>query len=223
MTWQPSKQTISFIEEHGVLLRAMIRLLFEYGATCRKQSDELNKTLSIRPTKEDPFAGFKVHDTLWFQLKAYLSNIAQASMLINPPPTRKARGETKESFKLRKTLSSGRQIALIDICGVLPEDPILDRSFRNCFVHIDEAIEDWYIRSEHHNFGNHFFGDEKILGGIAKEDVFEWYNPYEQKYIFRGTEFSVIGLAQSLLSCCDCIKNKSNILLEYGLDLRREI
>lgn len=122
-----------------------------------------------------------VRDRIWFSLNAFLNAVANVSKLLWPAPKRRTAKEfPNRGEELRGSL------------GVAEDSPLQYRTVRNHFEHIDERIEEWWLKSERHNIASRMIGPlGKAIQGLDQNELFEQFDADQLIAAFQGDVFEL--------------------------------
>src|ERR1017187_2150309 len=132
-------------------------LQFEVAFQCKcvlMAADVLNGQFSLPLVKTDS-------DVVWFALQSLLIAAANLSKLF----WGSAGKREAEGLDLRVSLE------------VKGDSPLRDPDLRNDFEHFDTRVEDWFAKSEQHNFMGRTIGQHAGVVGVSMGDRFQWYDP----------------------------------------------
>ena len=112
-------------------------------------------------------AYLETHETqpLWFALQGMLVSAANASTLL-------LGSRTEEALDARRRLRESVEVT--------DESPLSSRRLRNDFEHFDERLEEWFGKSEDHNYIGRLIGDPDgivVAGRGVPEDKFGHFDP----------------------------------------------
>lgn len=98
-----------------------------------------------------------------------------------------AANESKACWGQGGKLSKERK-PLRDSLGVKASSPIRKTGLRNNFEHFDERLDDWWMKSKHHNFADMNVG---TIGGLDPIDSFRELDPRTMEVIFWGKRYNL--------------------------------
>ena len=102
---------------------------------------------------------------IWFVLQGMLVSAANASKLLWG-------SRTEEALEARRQLRES--------VDVTDHSPLRSRRLRNDFEHFDERIEEWFDKSQDHNYIGRLIGDPDgviVVGRGVPEDKFGHFDP----------------------------------------------
>ena len=120
---------------------------------------------------------------LWYSIQALLISTANISKIIW--------GRSRDCCDRKKKLAGKLNI---DFCSSLKS-----RKFRNHFEHFDERLEEWAKTSRRQNYVDWITSPRSGITGLDLSDCFRWYISNENKIRFRGEEYDLTGVEQSII------------------------
>lgn len=102
--------------------------------------------------------------------------------------------------------------ALRDELGVTVENPLSDATLRHHLEHFDERLDAWVAESPNRIFVDHILGPRNSIGGVEPRDILRHFVPNEAVYLFRGEEFDIQALVNSVVELvpriCECLDRR---------------
>ncbi len=113
---------------------------------------------------------------IWYSIQSLLTATANIS---------KALWGTKPTIEVQR---EPLRLAL----AVSAASPLASRVVRNHFDHFDEKVDEWWAKSQTHNYVDGGFGDmAAAISGIPPEEIFRSYNRATGDVVFWGQTYNL--------------------------------
>lgn len=129
------------------------------------------------------------HQEVFRSIHSLLTHSSNLSKLFWPPKTN---GKGAQRTQARGAVLR-RRIGLPDTGHFLQ-----DRKIRNHLEHFDERLDDWEENSERHNLVQDTIGPPSAISGVDASDMMRGYDPNSKTFTFRGEEYNIQQLADSV-------------------------
>jgi len=221
MTFSLSAKAEVFLKEHVYLIQAHLRDLKQTNEKLKIYLQEIELYLISSGRHQTPQVAKENIIKFQANLHSAMHLVARASMTISPAGARPYGFESKPEFKKRKDIATGRGQCLREILSITNNEYFLNRNYRNRFVHFDEAIDDWYLRSPSGNSIGFFIGSRDSIGGdgIKDHQIFENFNPKDSNYIFRGEKFNFSQIITDFMTVIDRLCARQKALGKLGITI----
>ena len=124
----------------------------------------------------------KEMDRIWYSIQSFLVAAGNLSKMFWPTiKTKKARG-----------------LYLRSIFSLKNNSPIASRSFRNCFEHFDERLEEWISSSKQKNFIDSNVGPPGMIKGIDDKDYLRNFDNSNCALTYRGDSYSLKPVIEAI-------------------------
>ena len=142
-----------------------------------------------------------LHQEVFRSIHSFLTHASNVSRIFWPAPPRRNKAESEADYTARSlaTRRVARGVALRSTTGLSDDNTLRNRTLRDHLEHFDDRLDAWESTSIRHNYVQDFIGPRSAIEGIDASDMMRWFDPTTNHLRFRGEEFDLQGLADTLV------------------------
>ena len=141
-----------------------------------------------------------LHQEVFRSIHSLLTHASNVSRMFWPAMPARRKSEDAAAYEARCNANPrlARAKTLRECAGIPEEHGLRSRELRDHLEHFDERLDDWQATSTGHNYVQDFIGPAGAFAGIDEADMMRWFDPTTNRFRFRGNEYDLQSLADSL-------------------------